>query len=72
MELADYLRDPMWAGLIAALITAGYIHAKTRINNEGTLPNSAYVKPAVLVAILVYFIVANGVAQRETISNEPF
>ena len=72
MELADYLRDPMWAGLIAALITAGYIHAKTRINNESTLPNSAYVKPAILVAILVYFIVANGVAQRETISSEPF
>ena len=55
MELTDYLRDPMWAGLIAALIT-----------------NSAYVKPAILVAILVYFIVANGVAQRETISSEPF
>tara|TARA_B110000858_G_C17481267_1_gene327273 strand:+ start:386 stop:604 length:219 start_codon:yes stop_codon:yes gene_type:complete len=72
MELTDYLRDPMWAGLIAALITAGYIHAKARINNEGKLPNSTYIKPAVLIAILVYFIVANGVAQRETISNEPF
>ena len=72
MELTDYLRDPMWAGLIAALVTAGYIHAKARINNEGKLPNSTYIKPAVLIAILVYFIVANGVAQRETISNEPF
>ena len=72
MELSDYLRDPMWAGLIAAMITAGYIHARSRINNEGKLPNSSYVKPAVLNVILVYFIVANGLAQREVISSEPF
>ena len=72
MELSDYLRDPVWAGLIAAVITAGYIHLKARLNNEGKLPNSSYVKPAVLNAILVYFIVANGLGQRETISSEPF
>jgi len=72
MELSDYLRDPMWAGLIAAAITAGYIHMKARLNNEDKLPNSSYVKPAVLNLILVYFIVANGLGQRETISSEPF
>lgn len=72
MELSDYLRDPMWAGLIAAAITAGYIHTKAKLNNEDKLPNSSYVKPAVLNAILVYFIVANGLGQRETISSEPF
>lgn len=72
MELSDYLRDPVWAGLIAALITAGYIHAKSRINNDDKLPNSSYVKPAVLNAIMVYFIVANGLAQKEVISSEPF
>ncbi len=69
MELADYLRDPMWAGLIAALITAGHLHAKTSINNKSTLPNSAYVKPSILFAVIVYFIVAIGVALRETISS---
>ena len=72
MELSEALRDPMSAAVIGGLITAGYIHARSRINNEGKLPNSSYVKPAVLNAILVYFIVANGLAQREVISSEPF
>ena len=38
MEFEDYLRDPAWAGIIAGLITAGYIHFKAKINNEGKLP----------------------------------
>jgi len=36
------------------------------------LPNSEYAKPAVLVAILVYFIVAQGSGHRESVSLEPF
>ena len=31
-----------------------------------------YTKPAVLVAILVYVIVVNGLGQKEVISNDPF
>jgi hypothetical protein len=72
MEFEDYLRDPAWAAIIAGLITAGYIHFKAKINNEGKLPVSAYTKPAALIAILVFFIVTNGLGKKETISSEPF
>ena len=71
-DLSEYLRDPLSAALIAGLITAGYIHLKAQLNNEGKLELNKYTKPAVLNAILVYFIVANGLGQREVISNDPF
>ena len=72
MELSDYLRDPVSAALVAAGITAAYIHIKAQLNNEGKLELNKYTKPAILNAILVYFIVANGTGQREAISSEPF
>jgi hypothetical protein len=72
MDLDEYLRDPAWAAIIAGLITALYIHGKARLNNEGTLSTSAYAKPAALVAILVYFIVSNGVGKREAILTDSF
>ena len=68
----EYLRDPTSAAMIAGAITALYIHGKARLNNEGTLTTSAYAKPAALVAILVYFIISNGVGKREAISTAPF
>jgi hypothetical protein len=71
-DLADYLRDPFSAALIAAAITALYINVKQRINNEGQLPLHAYTKPAILNGIMVYFIVSNGLALKEPISTEPF
>ncbi len=71
-DLSEYLRDPMSAAIIAAAITAGYIHVKAQLNNEGKLELNKYTKPAILNAILVYFVVANGLGQRETISNDPF
>jgi hypothetical protein len=72
MELSDYLRDPMYAALIAGAITAGYIHLKAHLNNEGKLELNKYTKPAALNAILVFFIVYGGIGQREAISTEPF
>ncbi len=72
MELSEYLRDPVSAALIAGGITAMYIHAKAQLNNEGKLELNKYTKPAVLTAILVYFIVSQGVGQKESISTEPF
>ena len=72
MELSDYLRDPINAALIAAALTAGYIHVKAQLNNEGKLELNKYAKPAALNAILVFFIVSNGIGQREAISNETF
>ena len=71
-DLSEYLRDPVRAALIAGAITAGYIHVKAQLNNEGKLELNKYTKPAVLNAILVYFIVSNGLGQREAISNDPF
>lgn len=71
-ELSDYLRDPLSAALIAGIITAGYIHLKAHLNNEGKLELNKYTKPAVLNAILVFFIVSNGLGQKEAISTEPF
>jgi|TARA_B100002019_G_scaffold129154_1_gene111121 hypothetical protein len=68
----EYLREPGSAAIIAAGITAMYIHAKARLNDEGSLTTSSYAKPAALVGILVYFIVSNGLGKRETISTDPF
>lgn len=72
MELGDYLKDPVYAALFAALVTAAYIHLKAKLNNEGELKSSEYVKPGALVGLLVWFVVAYGVGGRETISKEPF
>ena len=68
----EYLKEPLYAALFAGVVTAGYIHMKAKMNNEPPPVNSVVVKPAVLVAMLVYFIVQSGVAARETISLEPF
>ena len=72
MDIDEYLRDPTWAALFAGAITALYIHGKARLNNEGVLETSAYAKPAALVAILVYFIISNGIGTREAISTDKF
>ncbi len=72
MDLGDYLREPMWAAFFGALITAVYMNIKARINNEGKLSPNQYVKPSILVGILVGFIVSYGVGSKEVISKEPF
>jgi hypothetical protein len=72
MEVGDYLREPMYAALFAGVSTAAYVHIKAKMNNEGKLQTSQYVKPAFLVALLVYFIVSSGSGSREKISAEPF
>jgi len=71
-DLSEYLRDPLSAALIAAVITAGYIHLKAYLNNEGKIELNKYTKPATLNAILVYFIISNGLGQKESISTDPF
>jgi hypothetical protein len=62
----------MSAALIAGCITAGYIHVKAQLNNEGKLELNKYAKPAVLNAILVFFIVSQGLGKKEVISSDPF
>ncbi len=71
-DLSNYLRDPVSAALIGAGLTAGYIHLKAYLNNEGKLELNKYTKPAVLNAILVFFIVSNGLGKKEIISSDPF
>lgn len=63
----EYLRTPWSAALIAALVTAGYIHFKTKLNGQKDLPNHEYVKPAFLVGVLVYFIIHLGNTESEPI-----
>jgi hypothetical protein len=72
MDIGEYIREPFGAAIFAALATAGYIYAKARMNKEGKLKMSQYTKPAILVALLVYFIVSNGSGAREKLSTEPF
>jgi len=70
--LSEYLRDPAWAALFAAVVVIAYIHLKAHMNNEGTPKTSTFAKPAALFGLLTYFIVSQGVATRETIMTEPF
>jgi len=72
MDISDSLKDPLSAAVFAACATAGYIHIKARMNNDGKLKPSTYTKPAILVGMLVFFIVQSGVAAKETISTEPY
>ena len=71
-ELSDQMKTPMGAALTAAALTAAYIYLKHRINNEPKPELNAYTKPAALNAIMVYFIVSNGIGGRERISTEPY
>lgn len=68
----DQLRDPVMAALFAAVVTAAYIYFKSRVNNETVPPNSVFMKPAILNAVLVYFIVSNGSGTKPRILTEPF
>ena len=68
----DQLRDPLIAALIAAAATAFYIYFKAKLNNESMPSNSVYTKPAILNAILVYFIVSNGSGTKPRILTEPY
>ncbi|NBS68519.1 hypothetical protein EBT31_06345 [bacterium] len=68
----DQLRDPVMAALFAAVATAAYIYFKARVNNESVPSNSVFMKPAILNAILVYFIVSNGSGTKPRILTEPF
>jgi hypothetical protein len=67
-----YFREPLSAAAIAGAITAGYVYFKNKMNGQGKLKNSEMMKPAFLVALLVYFIVSQGVGQGDAVSKEPY
>ena len=66
------LKDPTVAAVFAAVITAGYIYFKNKINNQPGLPNSTYMQPAILNAILIYFIMSYSGVKNEQIITEPY
>ena len=68
----EQLKTPEGAALTAALMTAAYIYLKHRLNNEPKPEMSAYAKPALLNALMVFFIITNGIGGREKISSDPF
>ena len=72
MDISEQLKEPTGAAIFAGIVTALYIHFKAKLNDDPTPQTSAYAKPALLVAILVYYIVSTGVAAKETISTDPF
>ena len=67
----DWFRDTLKAAVLAGAAVVAYVHIKATMNKE-KLANSAYFKPAFLVAVLVYIIVSRGTGTRETISTEPY
>lgn len=71
-----WLSKPGTAALFAGAITAMAIYVSRPIDEKGakkTMKNSEFAKPALFVAVLVYFIVYNGTGSKfEQISKEPF
>jgi hypothetical protein len=59
----DILRNPYIAAFLAALITYIYLYIKNQVNNED-MTTSDFTKPALLNAIMVYFIVYYGKSER--------
>jgi hypothetical protein len=66
--MENYMKNPFYAAMFAGAMTAGGVYFTKGAN----LKNSEYTKPALFVALLVYFIVYYGNGQYETISKEPF
>jgi len=69
------MRNPLYAGLFAAAVTAAAIYftnQRTEKDKDKPVKNSVYTKPALFVGVLVYFIVYYGNARFEEISKEPF
>jgi hypothetical protein len=67
-----YFRQPWSAALIAAAVTMSYVFARNKMNGKANVPNSEYIKPGFLVAVLVYLVVSQGSGHRESVSLEPF
>ena len=70
--ISDSLKNPLIAALVGAVITMAYIQLVARLNREAPPRNADMLKPAILNAILVGFIVYMGISQREEIYENPF
>ncbi len=70
--ISDSLKNPLIAALVGGIITMAYIQLVARLNREAPPRNAEMIKPAILNAILVGFIVYMGISQREQIYETPF
>lgn len=68
----QYLREPTSAAVIAGAVTMAYVYGRAKMNNEGPVKNSEMMKPAFLVALLVYFIVSRSSETHEVMTKEPY
>lgn len=67
-----YCRDPVSAAALAGAAVLGYIYCTAKMNNNTKLKNSAYFKPAFLVAILVFLIVQQGQGDTGAVLTTPY
>jgi len=70
--ISDSLKNPLIAALVGGIITMAFIQLVARLNREAPPRNAEMIKPAILNAILVGFIVYMGISQREQIYETPF
>jgi hypothetical protein len=66
--MQQFLREPFPAAVVGFAATVGFLVVRTRMNGEETQPNHYYIKPAVLVALLVYMIVYYGQTAGEPLA----
>ena len=65
LMVQDEFGGDTWAALIAASFTGLYIRGKARLNGEGALKMSSYMKPSILNALLVYSITSTRVGKLD-------
>jgi hypothetical protein len=64
------VRRSATAALAAAVATIAYIHIRAKMNGQ-QLENHMYIKPALLVGLLVYIIIHYGNSHDEPILKTP-
>ena len=72
MDFSEYLSKPEIASIFAGVVTTSYIMSRSKLNKEETPVFSDLLKPSILVAILVFFIVYTISNGKDVISNAPY
>ena len=72
MDFSEYLAKPEIAAIFAGVVTTFYLMGKSKLNKEATPETSDLLKPSILIAILVFFIVYMANSDKDVISTAPF
>jgi len=67
MSWRDHLRNPISAALVAFFTVIGTLLVYDHFSHGKRFKNSRYIKPAFLVAVLVYAIVYHGNVINEVV-----